>query len=572
MNKTGFLFLSVLLISILGCSSTTWIVETENQVDKSEYKLLDTKLFIQNVGTISPEMPLLQFSIKSTNTFEYAERVKTQRYIQKYRPRWGFVALGVGASSLAAYSALNLTDADNNLQQNTLFAASAALLGVSLINMKPIDAPRATGETRLLRKTGTSIQTDTLNASNVHTNSFRYSIKTSDYTFVDNVKADINGNSFSINLAEELNPDRFTQKENEKIIIDVIFNDSTYVYSVDLRSIYDPFVVVTSEVTALRNQPRTNTENVLTDLAKGSQLRLVEKQDKWIKVNYGISENYVASTDVQTIWRPSEFSRQLSVVAIPNVPFGSIDVERDIPRLSEDNRQRWGFIISNQTHAKDIQDNAYAHRDAQLVEKYMSTALGIVPSQIFKFLDVSGYQAASNGFSRLVSRINNRPAELVVYLNGYAKVDKTTDEIILIGTSEDEEASNINLNSLFDGLSQLPITKLSIVADLDFRDGSSKSNSLAVLSAIVTTKVPNSTIVFAADTNQRSYLYAEPKGVQKRHSIFTYFFANAIKDRKIEWSDIKSHLQRNVSFTSRSIFNAAQDIQFFGSDTLKLVE
>lgn len=560
------------MTATIGCSSTTWIVESENQVDKSEYKLLETELFIQKVGSVSPELPVLQFRVQSANTFEYAERVKTKRYIQKYRPRWGFVALGVGASALAGYSALNLTDADNKAQKTTLFATSAALLGVSFINMKAVDEPQPTGETRLLRKTGTFIDTDTLNASAVNTNSFRYTIRTSERVFVDNVKSEIEGNSFSINLAEELNPDNFTQKANEQIIVDVEFNNRNYSYNVDLKAIFDPFVVVISEVTALRNQARSNPDNVLTDLAKGSQLRLVEKQDKWIKVNYGISEKWVSSTDVQTIWRPSEFSRQLSVVAIPNVPFGSVDVERDIPKLSNDNRDRWGFIISNQDYKSNIQDNAYAHRDAQLIEKYMSTSLGIVPSQIFKFLDVSGQQTASNGFSRLVSRINNKPAELIIYLNGYAEIDESTDVVNLLGTTEDEKASKINLNSMFDGFANLSAYKLTVIADLDFIRTSKKRESLDVLAAIITTKVPNSTVVFAANTDQRSYLYAEPNGVQKRHSIFTYFLANSIKEGNTNWSTIKSYLERNVSFTSRSIFNATQDIRFFGSDSLEIVD
>ena len=312
--------------------------------------------------------------------------------------------------------------------------------------------------------------------------------------------------------------------------------------------------------------------SILTDLAKGSQLRLVEKQGEWIKVNYGISENWVSANDVQTIWRPSEFSRQLSVVAIPNVPFGSVDVEREIPKLANENRDKWGFIISNQIYESDFHDKAFAHRDAQLIEKYMSTSLGIVPSQIFKFLDVSGHQATSNGFSRLVSRLNNKPSELLVYLNGYAEVDKITDEVTLIGTSSDDSASKISLNSLLDGFANLPLTNLTIIADLDFINPSTKRESLAVLSAIVTNQIPNSTLIFAANTNQRSYLYAEPNGVQKRHSIFTYYLANSIKEGNTDWKSIRSYLERNVSFTSRSIFNAAQDIRFFGSDSLKLVD
>lgn len=557
---------------ILGCSSTTWIVESQQVVDRGDYKLLDSKLFLQKVGNITPELPVAQFKLKSANTFEYPQRIKTNRYIQKYRPRWGYVALGLAASGLTGYSALEFSDPDKNGQQIALLGASSALLGISFLNMKPIGEPQPTGETRLLRKTGDFVDTDTLNAVINDTQSAFYTINYNSQVLVANSEIPIKENSFSINFLEELNPDTFEGDEGVSIGLDVVYNDSLYTYDIPIKSIFDPFVVVKTTVTALRNEARISSNNTLTDLARGSQLKLVERQGEWVKVLYGISENWVSESDVNVIWRPSQFSRQLSVIAIPNVPFGSVDVERDIPRLTEDNRNRWGFIIANQGYSGELPEKAYAHRDGQLIEKYMNTSLGIVPTQTIKFEDVSSYQAARNGFNRLVSRINDRQVELVVYLNGYAEIDPQTDKVYFLATGSDSSASRIDLNSLFDGFANLPVQKLSIIADIDFQNNSAKVSTLDVLAATVTTQVPNSTVVFSSNTDQRSYLYAEPNGAQKRHTIFTYFLADAIKNGNTSWSDIKNHLERNVSFTSRSIFNAAQDIRFFGSDSLNLVD
>jgi len=557
---------------LMACSTTTWIVESQEEVDRGDYKLLNSKLFLQKVGKVTPELPVAQFRLKAANSFEYAQRIKTDRYIQKYRPRWGFLALGMASASLGTYSALEFSESNKQGQQIALFGASAALLGASFLNMKPIGEPQPTGETRLLRRTGVFVDTDTLDATINTEQLASYSIRYRDQVLLENTDTKITGNNLSINFLEELNPDIFPGEEDISIDLDITFNDSLYSYEIPIRSIFDPFVVVSTTVTALRNEARSNSQNILTDLAQGSQLRLVETQGDWVKVLYGISENWVSASDVDIIWRPSQFSRELSVVAIPNVPFGSVDIERDIPRLAEDDRRRWGFIITNQGYGGDLPEKAYAYRDGQLIEKYFNNALGIVPTQTIKFQDISGNQTAVNGFNRLVSRINNREVDLTVYLNGYAEIDPQTDKVYFLGTASDSAASRIDLNSLLDGFANLPVQKLSIIADIDFIQGSSKRNSLDLLAATITTQVPNSTVVFSSNTDQRSYIYAEPNGVQKRHSIFTYFLADAIKKRNTNWTEIRKYLERNVSFTSRSIFNAAQDIRFFGSDTLSLTD
>mgnify|MGYP003626161300 FL=1 len=571
---SSFLKITVILSSILmlGCSTTTWIVESEQEVDRGDYKLLDSKLFLEKVGEITPELPVVQFKLKAANTFEYPQRIKTNRYIQKYRPRWGYVALGVAASGLAGYSALEFTDPDKKGQQIALLGASTALIGISFLNMKPVGEPQPTGETRLLRRTGNFVDVDTLDATINESQNVFYTIRYKNQALIDNFEVQIADNNFTINFLEELNPDIFEGNEDVSIGLDIVYKDSLYNYDIPIRSIFDPFVVVTSPVTALRNEAKINSNNILTDLAQGSQLKLVERVGEWVKVLYGISENWVSESDVDVIWRPSQFSRQLSIIAIPNVPFGSVDVERDIPRLNEEDKRKWGFIISNQGYSGGLPEKAYAHRDGQLIEKYMNTALGIAPTQTIRFQDVSSYQAARNGFNRLVSRINSRQIELVVYLNGYAEIDPKTDKVNFLATGSDSAASRIDLNSLFDGFANLPVQKLSIIADIDFINSSNNVTALEVLAATVTTQVPNSMVVFASNTNQRSYLYAEPNGRQKRHSIFTYFLADAIKKRNTNWLDIKNYLDRNVSFTSRSIFNATQDIRFFGSDSLSLIE
>ncbi|WP_169331253.1 caspase family protein [Balneola vulgaris] len=565
--------LTVGLFLLLGCSSTTWIVESTAEVDRGDYKLLNSELFLQQTDQLSPEQPVIQIRLKSANTYEYVQRVKTDRYIQKYRPRAGYVAFGLASAGLAGYSALEFTDDDKVGQQVALLGAAVALTGVSFLNMKPVGEPQPTGESRLLRKTGSFVETDTLDANNSSVPNATYYIRYNDEFIIEPTQRELTDNILSINLAEEINPEIFEENENPEIALDISFQDSTYSYNLKVSDFFEPFVVVTNNITALRNEAEISSTNILTDLAKGSQLKLVSKQGDWYKVLYGISENWVSASDVEQIWRPSQFTQQLSVIAIPNVPFGSVDVERDIPRLSPDNRDRWGFIIANQNYKGDYPEKSFAHRDALLMERYMNNALGIVTNQTIKFLDVSGNQTARNGFNRLSTRMQKSNSELVVYLSGYAQIDPQTDRIYFLGTdTSDSTSALIDLNSLFDGLANLPANKLTVIADLDFTDQTEKAASLEVLAATITVKKPNALVVFASNVNQQSYIYSEPNGVQKRHSIFSYYIADAIKTGLTNWQDILSYVERNVAFTSRSLFNRPQDIQYFGSTTLDLID
>ncbi len=568
----SLIFILISFLALSACSTTTWIVQQEDAIDRGDYKLLDSELFLRRNGSLSPENPIIQFKINSANTFEYVQRIKTDRYIQRYRPKLGYLLLGVSSSALTGYTALELTDPDKTGQQIALLGASASLLGISFLNMKAVGEPQPTGETRLMRKTGTYTDTDTLPAPEPLQETLDYNISYNGQALTERNDVQVNENTFNINFLEEVNPEIFSGFEQIELNLNVFFRDSLYDFAIPVEDIFEPFVVITSPVTALRNNPEQNPNNVLTDLAQGSQLKLVERQGEWVKVLYGISENWVSVNDVQTIWRPSQFSNQLSVVAIPNVPFGSVDVERDIPRLVSQSSNKYGLIISNQSYSGNNPEKAYAHRDAQLIEKYYTDALGMDPQRVVKSLDVNDNTEIEDGLSDLISQVDNQDSQLLVYLNGYAKVDPVTDRVKFLGTSTDSVSSLIDLNSFFDRLAQLEIDQLSVIADLDFIGSEESGETLEILSAVVTTQVPNSVVVFSSAPNQRSYVYAEPNGVQKRHTIFTYFLADALKNRNTNWADIRSFLQRNISFTSRSIFNAPQDILFFGNDSLDIID
>jgi hypothetical protein len=79
-------------------------------------------------------------------------------------------------------------------------------------------------------------------------------------------------------------------------------------------------------------------------------------------------------------------------------------------------------------------------------------------------------------------------------------------------------------------------------------------------------------VFFSSRPDQRSGIYSSNNGDQNRHSIFTYYMAQAIKERNMTMNSIFNHLERNVPFTSRSLYDRPQNPLFFGNGDLGLFE
>lgn len=213
----------------------------------------------------------------------------------------------------------------------------------------------------------------------------------------------------------------------------------------------------------------------------------------------------------------------------------------------------------------------YANRDARLMSEYFNRTLGVPANNILSFGDRPTAQAVRNSFNELSNKIKQLPAELIVYLSGYARIDQTTSEIYFIGTSNDStQTREASLTTLFEEIAQLPLTKVSVIVDIDFVNKHSDQDALGKLASKITSQIENSGVVFASEIGQSSLIYSTVGGENKRHSIFTYYMAEAFKNRYTNWGAIVKHLERNVSFTSRSLFNKAQDIRFFGKLSLDL--
>ena len=555
---------AILLLLGTGCSSSKWVVEDQYATDRNDFELISSVQFLDRVGATSPQNPLVQFELKASNTFEYAQRVQTDRYIQRYRPSLKSILLGLGGAGLATGSALLVEP--NTTTRNVLFGTAGFVTLASFLNMRPSGEPTPTGETRMLRRTGRVMETDTVASTPIAGNAISYTIFDGDEILSMENNVPYSNSRYTINLLEAFNPEKFEYDTDRTISLEVYFNDDFYLEEIPISSFLQRFVVVETEVTALRDEPALDSRNILTDLARGSQMKLVSQDSLWYKVLYGISETYISKSDASLIWRPSEFASQLSIITVPNIPFGNVDVERDIPVLAERSSDKLAFILANREYQGDYSERSYAERDARLIEEYLRTSYGVSADKLQKTMNVESQDQLVLAYNRFASLMRNEHRQLVVYVSGYVKAG-VNDQTMLIGS---ETGSPINLNSFFNGVSRLPARELVVLLDLDNVDQGQNNQLIKKLSDQILANNPNSAIIVSSTENQRSRNYSSPQGEQKRHSIFTYFIADAIKKGAVTVSDIVNHLQRNVDYTSRRLHNQPQHVLFFGKNTIRL--
>lgn len=571
----------MLLISA-ACTNTRWVVEDPMAIDYEDYKVVQSKEFLQKMEKVSPEDPTLKLHLFSHNTYEYAKKVLMRRTIQDYRPRPGFVALGLAGAALSVYAANNISpNGDINTAKGITLNAVGGLMALSgFLSMKPVGEPRDTGEERMLRRTGAVTDQDTLEILAAEEKQADFSImygnkiirQTQDHTFQ-------NG-KLEINLATALSELDIKDKITENVSVYVEFQDSTYQYVYSLDNILQPFARISSPITQLRNTPVETPNNILAELMEGGELQIVDDSNSgWYKVLYGISENYIPKSDAELIWRSSEMAQNNPVVAVPRIPFGNIDVETNIPILRGIRQNAAALILTNESYQGELSKRRYAHRDGQLMKTYLKNALGFPEKNIFEIQDMQNVQALSAPFSAIDSLATDS-TELFVFISGYGSIHMQNGSPVLgFIPSGKGSGETINLSDFFRRIASIPSGRTVVVADVDFSQSPVKlledrnvllQQPLRRLADIITPYTADAAVFFGSELGQKSAVYLNRKGEDKKHRIFAYFFARALQQRRTTTSKIYQFLERNVTYHTRRLHDYSQDPLLFGKRSVDL--
>ncbi|HKK44586.1 MAG TPA: caspase family protein [Balneolaceae bacterium] len=585
MNKIANILIISLLFSFAACTSARWTVKDKSATDTSDFKILQQYRFLKSAGKVTPDNPTLTLDLLSRTKYQYSQRVQMQRNIQEYRLRPGFLIFGLSGAAAAFYIANSNTFRGNatSTKSLTLNAAGVLLTLSGFLNMKAVGSPRPTGEERYLRTTGHAIKIDTLNVKNSKNVTASVSVKYKRKVIFEEAKHSFSSGKLEIPLASKLNELNLTGPDPGNITITVNFSDSTYHYDYPVQSVLQPYARVNKRLTALRSSPEKSDDNVLADLAKGSQIRIGNLQNnQWYEVLYGVAKNYILKEDAEIVWQPSDFAEQNKVVTVPTIPFGNIDVESNIPILRGPNFNAYALIVTNQNYEGDMAERNYAHRDGKLMQQYLVNSLGFPQQAIFSFEDISSFKDVRKTLSDIKVAANDS-TQLFIFLSGYGQIARKKQNLKLnfMGIRADSARSqaDLDLHQFFQQISSIPSSKVLVLGDIDF----SRSMTDANISANEQQRLIESELTVSSDSAKRisflmgehldqpSSLYFSNSGEDKKHHIFPYFFAKALQQRKTTVSAIYQYLERNVSYTSRKLHDRPQDPLLVGNSSLDLI-
>lgn len=576
-----YILVTVFFLSFLGsCTSARWTVKEKESIDRSDYEVVKENYFLQQSDKVTPENPYLSLALFSEAEYEYTQRVLMQRNIQDYKLRPGATALGVGGAAMAFYLA-NVADFGSHSSSTkrwTLNGISALMLASGFLNMKPVGEPRPTGEERYKRTTGTTVEVDTVKAdAQIDTTASVYMLY-NDLIIFEESNQDITNGVLNIPIGNVLNNLRLSGPDVGTATVEVLFADSLYRYHYPIDSVLQPYAVINEQLTALRNSPQANADNVLADLVEGSQLKISSINDDWYQVMYGISETYIKKSDASIIWRSEDYEVGDQVVTVPRVPFGEIDVESNIPILRDENPNARALLLINQNYADTLGERNYALRDGRLMRTYLENALGYSDDNIYQLVDINSSDSLNTLLSSLRSTANDS-TELFVYISGYGTINKEQQKLGFLTVSPDPHSdSTIAVSDILSRIGDIPSIKTVVLSDIEFAsersDNSFSENEMRnIIESNVSpllSKNSSSSVLMGSQLNNPPRLYMSDGGEDKKHHIFPYFFAKALQERRTILSDIYQFLERNVSYTSRRIFDRPQDPLLLGNTQLNL--
>jgi hypothetical protein len=382
-------------------------------------------LLLENEPTV--EDPVMNFGTYSVVEKQYEERVLVERTVQKYRPRWQFLLLGMtGAAFAITAGNTNLILPPVSVGQKVAFNIAGAVLGgLSVTNMEPIGDPIYTGETRFQRRSGTEVLSDT-----TQTDTFDEDLNISlDIIYQDEVvfsESDIviEDGSFDINLPSFLEYIDSEVDEESSLGVELAYNGFESSYSIPVTDFLAPYLRITEPVAVIRNAPAVNELNVVTEVGNGSSLELIDEySDKWYRVRFGGSDVFVSRNAGMIQWMSDAQSGSPDVFEFAEVPFGEIDVENSVPVLKQNNPNDRAMILTNGS-SQEVEPRQYLERDHDLFRFYMRYALQMNENQITEIeVDSSGnWRNELSDFSEMDST-----GTLFVYLSGSAFIDSSND-------------------------------------------------------------------------------------------------------------------------------------------------
>ena len=576
------LLLFVFLTATVQCTSTRWTVNELNAVDQSEEPTrIDSAPAVLKSSEVTPEHPFLTLEVYTIEELEYTERVQVQRTVQKYRPKWKFTFLGSMGAALAFYAANTSGFIENptSTQSFALNSTGVILTALAFTNMRPVEEPIYTGETKYLRRSGSVTRPDTVRSDLDSIFETAVIIEHRSDVIYSETYETLNDNGLQINLAGLANDLDITGNDPGNFDVRVHYNDQENTFSIPVDSFMKPLVVVTSPVAELRNAPEYDQRPPLTEVGNGSELLLTDDSyDRWFQIQFGGSNLYLARESGEIHWQSESITADPTIVTVDEVPFGEISVEYAVPVIKTENETDFGLIVSNHRN-NQIGVRRYLERDYRLMELYYRNSFGISTDNLI----LENIEADESIDAILETIEADTSAGIHLYIGGFATIVNEVEEtdIKMIHIDAEGREQTVSLTDFLVSLAEKPSKKMIVFIDLEFDhergglqllSGNNGTDLYSNIAEEVTSRNENSALIFSSRPEQKSNLFESIQFEQKYHHIFPYYIAQALQQRRIQLPELVRHIENQVEYTSRRLHDRSQTIQAFGNMNLNFVD
>ncbi|HAC14356.1 MAG TPA: hypothetical protein DCE78_00195 [Bacteroidetes bacterium] len=574
--KLSNIFISIsILVLLTACTSSKWVSSNELVLDIESAQTLESFPILKVTTNPTPNNPILEISVYNNRLIQSPMRYESQRVIQKYRPRYGFMAAGILGSAALFYIASTDKISErtrSKTQQNILrLTGVGALLGGAL-QLKPVGPPIYTGEKKIFGETDLIITRD---SSELFSDPIvvRMNAAFNGSSLVSGIERAVTS-TYTFNLIDELRLRSIIPDSLSYFDIQLVTNYQVLDLKVPVDAVMNKFVRINGNSVALRSSPSELLPNVITTVAEASFLPWVESlQNGWYKVMLGATPAYVNTSSSELVWRVSNGSSSDFIVTTPAGNYGSVDVETNIPVTDIQNQKAIGIIFTNENYGIDIKSLSNAHRSGKLVQDYLINALGYQESRVLSL----AYQGGDNKFyndldiNQELNLLNglkvDSDTDIFFYFNGISKLQLNNNipESYLIASSQDSN-NEIHLDTLVTSIKRLNPASFTLILDTDYSNTTlfniSQANVPFLQSQLqeMLNGFERSSIFLASNVDQIAGNYvSRDLRTDRVHGILTYYFTQAIKDSNTQIDQIREYLRRNVAFTSRRLHDRTQD-------------
>lgn len=574
-------FRLLLLIALIsGCTTSRWIVQETPANDLNQSKLISSEPILSVKALPNPDSPVLLFEVRNLNTVQYPQRVEQRRFVQRYRPRYGMMLLGLAGSAGLLYVANSNAFLENGLTDNQRLGVNVSagvLAAASVFNLKPSGEPVFTGETRLLDEVGLGTRMDTLGRStNAPVIQTRIEARYKGQTVLSGLNKSATNQELRIDLVNELPFRSFETSDPGVLELQISTQSQTFTYDIPVDSFLKRYVRVARRNTPIRSSPQDQAGNIVTTVAEASLLPWVSSEQGWFQVLLGLNPVYMRMEDAAVVWMPA--GGVGGMVVSTGQRFGDIDIERNIPQLAALQPDAAAVIIANERYADPLFGNRFAGRSVDLMKRYFSETLGVPIDRIRVVSDSpSSLSGSWSRFQRnnIWSELNLNPqtSRLFVYYAGKGATQNGRPVLLPIDAPTGEP---IDVTSFLEYLSTLPSASTHVMFETDFVhsiDGSALASNALQLASDALTDAKKGWVLYASDVRQPSNAYTtEDFRTDRIYGLLTYFICKAFQEEYMTTADLRTYLSRNLTFTSRRLHNRPQDPKWFGDTTLRLID